>query len=245
MLNHPVDCGICDKAGECRLQDYEFEYGLPRSRSLEREASQAQAPRPEPAHPARQRALHPLQPLRAFHARGLEVQHARHRRARRTRFRGARDRESVRRSLFGQRHRPVSRPARCCRRDFLYKSRCWFLEPVRSVCTGCARGCSIDVWRRKKEWQHALARRGAQQHGVPRHRLCEPRNQRPWLCNKGFDQHKVMAQGTVVERPARRRAASVEQAVERAQNTARRGASTGRPGLGARLERGARRLCHG
>src|SRR6187549_1315540 len=35
MLNHPVDCGICDKAGECRLQDYEFEYGVPRSRSLE------------------------------------------------------------------------------------------------------------------------------------------------------------------------------------------------------------------
>ncbi|HEY6922526.1 MAG TPA: 2Fe-2S iron-sulfur cluster-binding protein, partial [Steroidobacteraceae bacterium] len=33
MLNHPVDCGICDKAGECRLQDYEFAFGPPRSRS--------------------------------------------------------------------------------------------------------------------------------------------------------------------------------------------------------------------
>src|SRR6187399_3738733 len=46
MLNHPVDCGICDKAGECRLQDYEFEYGVPRSRSL------------EPKH--RKRKLYPL-----------------------------------------------------------------------------------------------------------------------------------------------------------------------------------------
>ena len=35
MLNHPVDCGICDKAGECRLQDYEFAYGPPRSRSTD------------------------------------------------------------------------------------------------------------------------------------------------------------------------------------------------------------------
>ena len=26
-LNHPVDCGICDKAGECRLQDYQHAYG--------------------------------------------------------------------------------------------------------------------------------------------------------------------------------------------------------------------------
>ncbi len=25
-LNHPVDCGICDKAGECTLQDYHYEY---------------------------------------------------------------------------------------------------------------------------------------------------------------------------------------------------------------------------
>ena len=25
-LNHPVDCGICDKAGECTLQDYHYLY---------------------------------------------------------------------------------------------------------------------------------------------------------------------------------------------------------------------------
>ena len=25
-LNHPVDCGICDKAGECTLQDYHYEF---------------------------------------------------------------------------------------------------------------------------------------------------------------------------------------------------------------------------
>ena len=25
-LNHPVDCGICDKAGECTLQDYHYRY---------------------------------------------------------------------------------------------------------------------------------------------------------------------------------------------------------------------------
>jgi NADH-quinone oxidoreductase subunit G len=31
LLNHPVDCGICDKAGECTLQDYHYEHnGEPR-----------------------------------------------------------------------------------------------------------------------------------------------------------------------------------------------------------------------
>jgi NADH-quinone oxidoreductase subunit G len=27
LLNHPLDCPECDKAGECRLQDYDFDYG--------------------------------------------------------------------------------------------------------------------------------------------------------------------------------------------------------------------------
>ena len=27
LLRHPIDCPICDKAGECRLQDYHFQYG--------------------------------------------------------------------------------------------------------------------------------------------------------------------------------------------------------------------------
>ena len=28
---HPIDCPICDKAGECRLQDYHFQYGQARA----------------------------------------------------------------------------------------------------------------------------------------------------------------------------------------------------------------------
>lgn len=27
LTNHPLDCPVCDKAGECKLQDYNFEYG--------------------------------------------------------------------------------------------------------------------------------------------------------------------------------------------------------------------------
>ena len=26
LLNHPVDCSICDQAGECKLQDYYVQY---------------------------------------------------------------------------------------------------------------------------------------------------------------------------------------------------------------------------
>ena len=32
LINHPLDCPICDKAGECPLQDYSFNYGSVNSR---------------------------------------------------------------------------------------------------------------------------------------------------------------------------------------------------------------------
>ena len=31
LVNHPLDCPICDQPGECKLQDYAYEYGLPES----------------------------------------------------------------------------------------------------------------------------------------------------------------------------------------------------------------------
>ncbi len=35
LINHPVDCPVCDKAGECYLQDYSHQYGRGESRFLE------------------------------------------------------------------------------------------------------------------------------------------------------------------------------------------------------------------
>ena len=35
LINHPLDCPICDQAGECRLQEFSVEYGTSESRFLE------------------------------------------------------------------------------------------------------------------------------------------------------------------------------------------------------------------
>jgi len=35
LMNHPLDCPICDQAGECRLQDYSYQYGSGDSRMVE------------------------------------------------------------------------------------------------------------------------------------------------------------------------------------------------------------------
>ncbi len=73
LINHPLDCPICDQAGECGLQDYSFKHGVAYSRFQYR--GQADLPRAR-AHPAgRQRRpqhepLHPVHPLRALHPGG-------------------------------------------------------------------------------------------------------------------------------------------------------------------------------
>jgi NADH-quinone oxidoreductase subunit G len=191
MLNHPVDCGICDKAGECRLQDYQFAFGLPRSRSNDPKR--------------RKRKLHALSPrIQLDNERCILC-------TRCVRF----TREVSRTNMLGiverGAHAFVDRvgpdaladpysdnviglcpTGALLSRGFLYQARVWYIEPVRSVCTGCSRGCSVNLWRRKKEWQlHAL--------GEERNRMiyrvtaCEnPEINGPWICNKGFDLHKLM-----------------------------------------------------
>ncbi|MEY2896285.1 MAG: hypothetical protein RL669_554, partial [Pseudomonadota bacterium] len=72
-------------------------------------------------------------------------------------------------------------------RQFLYRSRVWYLEPTPSVCPGCARGCHVNLWHRKREW--ALREVGKDenlriQRITPR--PCEEVNG-DWMCNTGRD----------------------------------------------------------
>jgi len=48
LINHPLDCPICDKGGECPLQDFTFRYGPGRSRFVEQKRD---FPKPLPLSP--------------------------------------------------------------------------------------------------------------------------------------------------------------------------------------------------
>ena len=70
LINHPLDCPVCDKGGECPLQDQTLRVrpgrvALRRGEAALREADPDQRPRlPRP------RALHPLRPLHPLRQRG-------------------------------------------------------------------------------------------------------------------------------------------------------------------------------
>ena len=106
LINHPLDCPICDQGGECELQDLAVGFGRDISRFVERKrVGQGQEPRP--AGVDRHDALHPLHALRA-----LRPGHRRHpgdgrHRARRAHGDRHLHRAQRRSRAVGQHHRPV------------------------------------------------------------------------------------------------------------------------------------------
>ncbi|HMO17257.1 MAG TPA: 2Fe-2S iron-sulfur cluster-binding protein [Oligoflexia bacterium] len=43
LINHPLDCTVCDQAGHCKLQDYYYEYNRKASRFLEEKVEKVKA----------------------------------------------------------------------------------------------------------------------------------------------------------------------------------------------------------
>ena len=70
LVNHPIDCPVCDQAGECYLQDQYMGHGLYGSKvELEDKVQQAEGGRPRADH-ARRRALRAVLALPPLRARG-------------------------------------------------------------------------------------------------------------------------------------------------------------------------------
>ncbi len=77
LINHPLDCPICDQGGECQLQDLAVGYGASQfalSGTQARRAEQESGPADRDRHDA----LHPLHALRAFRAGDRRHHGARH-----------------------------------------------------------------------------------------------------------------------------------------------------------------------
>ena len=76
LLNHPLDCPVCDQAGECELQNYYMEHGA-YDAALQRKQDQAEEGVPHrAARDARPGTLHSVYALRAFHPRNLQDRRA-------------------------------------------------------------------------------------------------------------------------------------------------------------------------
>ena len=141
LLNHPVDCAICDQAGECKLQDYYMRH--------DQKPSRLDIPKIE------RRKRVPLGPLVVLDEERCilctrcvrfmrEVAHApqlgvsqRGNKSFITTFPG-----QPLDSRYAGNTVDICPVGALTNRDFRFRGRVWFMSSARSVCTGCARGCS-------------------------------------------------------------------------------------------------------
>ncbi|GIX47633.1 MAG: hypothetical protein KatS3mg131_1844 [Candidatus Tectimicrobiota bacterium] len=144
LINHPLDCPICDQAGECGLQDYYMQYGLYHSRFLEAKVHKRKVVDlgPDIVFDAERcilctRCVRFCQEITKTNELGLF-------------YRG----DTVEIDTFpGKRldNKYAGNTVDICpvgaltSKDFRFKIRVWFLQETKSICPGCARGCNIFI----------------------------------------------------------------------------------------------------
>ncbi|UCE58352.1 MAG: (2Fe-2S)-binding protein [Phycisphaerales bacterium] len=143
LLDHPLDCPVCDQAGECHLQDYSYRFGEAESRMVDEKLEKPKkdiGPRTllySDRCVLCTRCIRFTQEISGTHELCLVN-------------RGTRNEIDV---FPGK---PLDNPLQgnvvdicpvgsLIDKDFLFKRRVWELESASSICPGCARGCFIRV----------------------------------------------------------------------------------------------------
>ncbi len=143
LINHPLDCPICDQAGECELQDYTFQEGRADSRYREPKRFNAAEDFGGDVLYVQNRCILCTRCVRFMddvaEDTALCVQE-----------RG--DRAGIGRSPnHGLTHAWASNVVDLCpvgaliSKDFLNKARSWDLDRTASVCPNCSQGCNITL----------------------------------------------------------------------------------------------------
>jgi len=141
LLNHPVDCAICDQAGECKLQDFYMKYdGQPSRLDVPKVEKGKRVPLGPLVVLDQERCILCTRCVRFMRevAKAPQLGVAQ------------RGNESFITAFPGQ---PLDNQysgnvvdicpvGALTSTDFRFRGRVWFMSAARSVCTGCARGCN-------------------------------------------------------------------------------------------------------
>ena len=180
LLNHPLDCPVCDQAGECGLQDYYMKHGQYDSQMVDKKV-----------HKAKVQDIGKNVMLDA--ERCILC-------SRCTRFteevtktnelgilnRGDHAEITVNEELkndYAQNLVDICPVGALTSKDFRFKQRVWFLDEVQTTCIGCETGCSVKVSQNKNG---AYRVKPVYDHEVNGH----------WMCDDGRNIYKHVSSPT-------------------------------------------------
>jgi NADH-quinone oxidoreductase subunit G len=142
LHNHPIDCPICDQAGECRLQDYYMKYGRYDNRSIvEKVNKQKVVDIGNLVVLDQERCILCSRCVRfcedVSKTNELVITQ-----------RGVNSRIEVFpgteiNNRYSGNVVDICPVGALTSKDFRFKMRVWFLETSNSICNGCSRGCNI------------------------------------------------------------------------------------------------------
>jgi NADH-quinone oxidoreductase subunit G len=198
LINHPLDCPVCDQAGECWLQIYYMRHGLyePRMRDGKVHKPKAVPIGPHVMLDAERcilcsRCVRFCDEITRTGELGIFN-------------RG--DHSEI--GLFpgtALENRYSGNVVDICPvgaltdRDFRFEVRVWYLDAAKSICPGCARGCNIEVHTSRRRPHHNEGRRVAR---------LKPRFNADvnkwWLCDEGRYGFRFVDDPSRVRTPTRR-----------------------------------------
>ena len=171
LINHPLDCPICDQAGECKLQEYSVDYGQSASRFVEAKVHKPKAVDLGPRIMLdAERCVLCTRCIRftrdVAHDDALGIIN-----------RGSYNTIAAFPGMPFDNNYTLNTVDICpvgalTSKDFRFQMRVWFLKESKSVCTSCATGCSIIVGSREEKIYRYTPRDNDAVNG-------------PWMCDAG------------------------------------------------------------
>jgi NADH-quinone oxidoreductase subunit G len=204
LINHPLDCPVCDQAGQCGLQDYSYEYGQAVHRFVEERIVNPRKDVSDKIQLNQDRCIMCTRCVRftreISQSGELEVIN-----------RGSHAEIDI---FPGH---PVDNPlagnvvdlcpvGALLDKDFLHKQRAWFLSKHDTVCTRCATGCNTYSEENRGELWRFRAR-------------FNPEVNDHWICDEGRYSYKAandpsLLQAMYVRRDGGLRESAADKALE-------------------------------
>ena len=185
LVNHPLDCPVCDKSGECDLQDNSYRHGDAYMRTTEERRTYVDLDMGPVIKKNMNRCIHCTRCIRF----GDEVA-------------GIREMVAIQRgnnteittidglpleTEYAGNYADICPTGSLTLKDFRFKKRAWFLKKTPTVCEGCSRGCNIELHHEANVIYRTIPRTNME---INRH----------WICDEGrFNFHYIHEAERVTE----------------------------------------------
>ncbi|MBI4343409.1 MAG: molybdopterin-dependent oxidoreductase [Candidatus Omnitrophica bacterium] len=182
LINHPLDCPVCDQAGECWLQDYYMQHGLYDQRFNE---TKIKKPKAVPVGPTvmldAERCILCSRCVRFTDEVTKTGEFGIFNRGDHSEI-GVHPGKTLDNKYSGN-VVDICPVGALTDRDFRFKCRVWYLRSTNSVCPGCSRGCNIEIHdNREREWRPHIANGERVMRLKPRY---NPDVNQWWMCDAG------------------------------------------------------------